>query len=193
MRAPDERQDSGSARSLPVQERRFRLTKIRSRTLTQRRRADRRIVIVAMRPDAINDTVTGLIALAAGGGQRRIEQALQLYRNNPAAKLLIAVIGHEPVGVVGYTEGESEVTLLHIATAEHVRRTGVGSRLLTEVRRSAPLGAPIVGETDNDALGFYAATGFVITSLGERYPGVERFHVRIDSPTSCAGHRGPER
>jgi ribosomal protein S18 acetylase RimI-like enzyme len=148
-----------------------------------------------VRPDAITDAdaVTGLIALAAGSERQRMEQALRLYRDNPAAKLLIAVIDHEPVGVVGYTEGDSEVTLLHIATAEHVRRMGVGSRLLAEVRRSAPPGAPIVGETDNDALGFYSATGFVITSLGEKYPGVERFHLRMDSRAGRVSHLGLDR
>jgi len=40
---------------------------------------------------------------------------------------------------------------------------------------------PIVGETDKDALGFYSATGFVITPLGDKYPGVERYRVHIDS------------
>jgi ribosomal protein S18 acetylase RimI-like enzyme len=30
-------------------------------------------------------------------------------------------------------------------------------------------------ETDKDAVGFYRNYGFEITSLGEKYPGVERF------------------
>ena len=132
--------------------------------LTDSRSIDCRIAIVRVRPDAINDTVTGLIATAAGSSQQRSQQALRIYRDNSAAKLLTAVIDHKTVGVVGYAEGQSEVTLLHVATAEQVRRRGVGSRLLAEVRCSAPPGVPIVGETDKDALGFYSATGFVITS-----------------------------
>jgi len=33
----------------------------------------------------------------------------------------------------------------------------------------------IVAETDYEAVDFYRRYGFVITSLGEKYPGVERF------------------
>lgn len=33
----------------------------------------------------------------------------------------------------------------------------------------------IFAETDNDAVGFYRSYGFEVTSLGEKYPGVERF------------------
>lgn len=40
---------------------------------------------------------------------------------------------------------------------------------------------PIVAETDRSALGFYLALGFGVTSLGEKYPGVERFRVRLES------------
>jgi ribosomal protein S18 acetylase RimI-like enzyme len=73
------------------------------------------------------------------------------------------------------------VTLLHIATAPRVRRTGVGSRLLAELWRRVPPELPIAAETDHDAVAFYAANGFVVTSLGEKYPGVERFRVRLEA------------
>ncbi|MNP39986.1 hypothetical protein D3C76_1335850 [compost metagenome] len=33
----------------------------------------------------------------------------------------------------------------------------------------------IKAETDKDTVGFYKKIGFSITSLGEKYPGVERF------------------
>ncbi|GAA0394735.1 hypothetical protein GCM10008933_26940 [Paenibacillus motobuensis] len=35
--------------------------------------------------------------------------------------------------------------------------------------------AKIIAETDQDAIGFYSKIGFEIHSLGEKYPGVERF------------------
>jgi GNAT superfamily N-acetyltransferase len=41
---------------------------------------------------------------------------------------------------VGGGIGDSEVTLLHIATAPHKRGTGIGARLLAAVRRSIPAG-----------------------------------------------------
>ncbi len=33
----------------------------------------------------------------------------------------------------------------------------------------------LVAETDRDTLNFYQKNGFVVISLGEKYPGVERF------------------
>jgi GNAT superfamily N-acetyltransferase len=130
-----------------------------------------------------NAEIVRLLNLAAGGGQQRLRRTVQRYRNDPAAVLLAAVVDGGTVGVVGYLVGDSEVTLLHIATAPHMRGTGIGTHLLAAVRRAVPAGLPIVAETDRDAVGFYAANNFTITSLGEKYPGVERFHVGLQAPT----------
>lgn len=37
----------------------------------------------------------------------------------------------------------------------------------------------IKAETDKDAVGSYRKNGFSITSLGEKYPGVERFDCTL--------------
>lgn len=63
----------------------------------------------------------------------------------------------------------------------------MGTRLLTALRRSVAVGLSIVAETDQDAVGFYAANDVVIASLGDKYPAVERFRVHLDAPI------GPER
>jgi hypothetical protein len=75
---------------------------------------------------------------------------------------------------------DAEVTLLHNATVPRLRRGGVALGCLPAVRQSVPGGPPIVAETDGEALGFYVANGFDVTSLGEKYPGVDRFTVRQD-------------
>ncbi len=64
-----------------------------------------------------------------------------------------------------------------IAVAPEERRRGIGQRLVREaIQRS---GAALVqAETDKDAVDFYASLGFTITSLGEKYRGVERFDCR---------------
>lgn len=46
----------------------------------------------------------------------------------------------------------------------------------------------IKAETDKDAVGFYKKNGFSITSLGEKYPGVERFEC-IFSVTNNSSDR----
>ena len=38
----------------------------------------------------------------------------------------------------------------------------------------------LVAETDADAIGFYQCCGFAVESLGELYPGVERFRCTLE-------------
>jgi GNAT superfamily N-acetyltransferase len=102
------------------------------------------------------------------------------YRDDPAVTLLVATDRGLPIGAVGYSVDGFAITLLHIATAHSVRRTGLGRRLRAEVRQATPAGLPLVAETDTDGVAFYTATGFTVTSLGEKYPGVQRFHARLD-------------
>ncbi|MNW71139.1 hypothetical protein D3C74_508110 [compost metagenome] len=51
--------------------------------------------------------------------------------------------------------------------------------MISEVSRTAGI-ETITAETDREAVGFYRSTGFPITSLGEKYPGVERFACILD-------------
>ena len=131
---------------------------------------------IEVKPAAPDESgVPELLALAASDG----DNALQRYRTDSAASLLGATVDGDLVGVLGYTVGDSVVTLLHIASAAHRRRAGVGTALLDALRRAVPVGLPIVAETDRDGVEFYAANGFTVTALGEKYPGVERFTVRV--------------
>jgi trans-aconitate methyltransferase/GNAT superfamily N-acetyltransferase len=130
--------------------------------------------------DSVSEVgVVDLLAQAVGGDPQRVHEAVQRYRDDPAAVLLVAMADHRPVGAAGYLVGDSETVLLHIATAQSVRRTGIGRQLLASVRRAVPSTQPLIAETDADGVGFYTATGFAVTSLGEKYPGVERFHARL--------------
>jgi hypothetical protein len=56
---------------------------------------------------------------------------------------------------------------------------GIGRQLLAAVRRAVRDTLPLIAETDADSVGLYTATGFIVTSLGEKYPNVERFHARF--------------
>lgn len=124
--------------------------------------------------------VRSLLGLATGGGEHRVDEAVRRYRDDPRATLLVATSANDIVALTGYTVvAGAEVLLLHVATASHVRRTGVGRLLLAEVRRTTPPELPVVAETDDDAVSFYGATGFTVTSLGERYPGVVRYRVEL--------------
>lgn len=121
--------------------------------------------------------IAELLALAVGGDNERLDQVVRRYHDEPSWELLAATVSQHPVGVLGYVVTEAEATVIHIATAPSLRGTGIGSMLLQALRRRVPAGLPTVAETDSDAVGFYRSNGFHVASLGQKYPGVERFRV----------------
>jgi ribosomal protein S18 acetylase RimI-like enzyme len=143
------------------------------------------ITFVQVSPADIDDEgVRALLATAAGGGRERVYRIAEQYRQDPKSSLLRASIGGLLAGVVGYTLRGTDIVVLHIATGENSRRRGIGHQMLQAVREAAPGHLRLVAETDSEAVGFYIANGFVIESLGEKYPGVERFHVHIHTANS---------
>jgi ribosomal protein S18 acetylase RimI-like enzyme len=128
--------------------------------------------------DVDDEGMPELLAAAVGGGWDRADRIVEQYRRDPELILLRASIGTALVGVVGYTVKGTDVVVLHIATSEDSRRSGVGRQMLQAVREATSNHFRLVAETDSDAVGFYIANGFLAESLGEKYPGVERFHVR---------------
>src|SRR4051812_21874187 len=79
-----------------------------------------------------------------------------------------------------------EWAIHHIAVAPVARRAGIGRAMLAIICQQAEC---VSAETDHDAVGFYARCGFTPRSLGELYPGVERFACVWTSevtPTSAA-------
>jgi GNAT superfamily N-acetyltransferase len=143
---------------------------------------------VQIRTGTVDDGAEIIVLLASAVGDRgkRLDAAAHRYRHDPAAALLVAVLDEQIVGVVGYAVGGSEVTVLHIATAESVRRQGIGTRLLAAVDEATRHRLPLVAETDEMSIAFYEALGFTVESLGHKYPGVERYEVRRVIPAHRA-------
>jgi ribosomal protein S18 acetylase RimI-like enzyme len=80
---------------------------------------------------------------------------------------LIAVIGYQRVQ-------DNTLEILHIAVSPDERGHGYGRGIILEtIEREKP--EVVIAETDEDAVDFYRNIGFMIESLGEKYPGVERF------------------
>jgi ribosomal protein S18 acetylase RimI-like enzyme len=69
----------------------------------------------------------------------------------------------------------------HIVVQPEWRGRGLGSALIRDGERQLGL-SRISAETDRDAVAFYERTGFQVTNLGEKYPGVERFYCTRHSP-----------
>ena len=120
--------------------------------------------------------VQGILSFAVGPGDvDRLGSASDLYRNGDGV-LAAAYVCGSVVGVAGWRQSGQRIELLHIATAMGYRKQRVAQTLVDWLQGRSPE-SEIVAETDRDAVGFYEATGFMVRSLGYKYPGVERFEV----------------
>lgn len=81
-------------------------------------------------------------------------------------------------GFIGLRGEGASAEILHIAVDEHKRNCGIGRRIIDDLIELENL-TELTAETDHDAVEFYRRYGFEIQSLGEKYPGVERFHCRL--------------
>lgn len=84
-----------------------------------------------------------------------------------------------PLGIVGVKVQGTSAEILHIAVDEHKRKRGIGRRMIDELLAVGNHLTELTAETDHDAVEFYRRYGFNIQSLGEKYPGVERFYCRL--------------
>ncbi|UKS30776.1 GNAT family N-acetyltransferase [Paenibacillus sp. HWE-109] len=84
------------------------------------------------------------------------------------------------VGIIGFRINDAqEMTIAHLAVEPESRGVGFGRGIILEIiEEMHPL--RIEAETDEDTVQFYRNIGFVIRSLGEKYPGVERFLCTYD-------------
>ncbi len=103
-----------------------------------------------------------------------LDTLLDEYYGWPHALYALAEAGAIQ-GVVGVDlRDPGLVEISHLAVEASCRGQGRGRRLVETIQRAV---APRVCwlTTDEDAVGFYRRLGFVVHSLGERYPGRERF------------------
>src|SRR6478735_6996486 len=107
-------------------------------------------------------------------------------RIDPAIKRLLSYatseekIDEEIISCIGIEiHNSSDGVIKHIAVLPKERGSGIGSSMIRFICKEHNLNS-VSAETDKDAVLFYANFGFRITSLGEKYPGVERFLCELD-------------
>ncbi|WP_152402149.1 GNAT family N-acetyltransferase [Paenibacillus cellulositrophicus] len=115
-----------------------------------------------------------LISYAVFPDDRSIEQAIQQYEANDAWQLYGFEDGELLVGLIGYEKMDDTLLIRHISVIPENRGLGYGRGMILEVlTQEKP--ARVVAETDEEAVDFYRSIGFEVHSLGELFPGVERF------------------
>ncbi|OXM15871.1 GNAT family N-acetyltransferase [Paenibacillus herberti] len=77
----------------------------------------------------------------------------------------------------------------HLAVQRELMRRGIGKALVERGLRQSGA-ALLIAETDGENAGFYRRIGCVVQSLGEKYPGVERFLCELRPYFSRAAVEG---
>ncbi|CAG7635358.1 hypothetical protein PAESOLCIP111_03655 [Paenibacillus solanacearum] len=127
------------------------------------------------------EPVQELLSSAVFPDPEAVEQTIGLYRSDQTMELLGIEQDGVLLGIAGFqTDSDHRLLLRHIAVQPEYRGQGYGRGLLLElIALKQP--AAIVAETDEEAADFYRNVGFVVTSLGEKYPGVERFQCLYEA------------
>ena len=130
--------------------------------------------------DQDDDTLRQLLPLSIGfPTPEKIKQRLARYRHAPKWHLL----GYEgDCGLIGsggfQLTAPGEAVINHIAVFPSYQGRGVGRQMVWQVPKRYSLHR-LTAETDAEAVGFYRNCGFAIASLGNLYPGVERFSCEL--------------
>lgn len=113
--------------------------------------------------------------LAYATSVSKIEAEYDLYKQHENRKLYGYKLNEKFIGCIGIElTAENSCEIKQIAVSPFERGRGIGKRMIDFICEKHTLSL-ISAETDLDAVNFYKKSGFTITSLGEKYPGVERF------------------
>lgn len=109
-----------------------------------------------------------------------LERATLAYRRDAGLSLYGVRRGEMLAGLIGLeAASKPEIVIRHIVVHPAHQGKGIGRALIGavwEMQRPARL----VAETDATAVGFYRRCGFRVASLGEVYPGTERFRCVLE-------------
>ncbi len=124
-----------------------------------------------IKKNEIDSSIERLLAYAASDVQKDIQR----YHTEQERLLFGIQKKNGWAGCIGIREVTlGEIEIIHIAVALEYRGTGIGKKMIQQISRQHNP-TRIKAETDKDAVVFYKRSGFSITSLGEKYTGVERF------------------
>lgn len=106
--------------------------------------------------------------------EERIIQQCKLYKTSEDRSLHGIYLKDILVGIIGLIHNPDEIEIKYIAIETEYRHRGIGQELVRAISKLYP-DLELIAETNKDAVSFYKKVGFMITNLGEKYPGIERF------------------
>ncbi|MCU5683295.1 GNAT family N-acetyltransferase [Bacillus wiedmannii] len=123
----------------------------------------------------VKDPILNVLQYAVGPSETSLKKAVLYYESNKGTLYRYeeeACIGIEIIGA-------NKARICHIAVAPQYRHKGIALQMIKEVLRMHQL-TYLEAETDDEAVEFYKKIGFQVKSLGEKYPGIERFHCYME-------------
>lgn len=122
---------------------------------------------------AIDPVIKKLLSYATA--EHKVAQEYTKYILRSERKLYSFVLEGEIAGCVGVELSNiNSDEIKHIAVLPVQRGNGIGRSMIQFICVQHSLSI-LYAETDHEAVGFYQHCGFNVQSLGEKYPGVERF------------------
>lgn len=134
-------------------------------------------MLIDLKPQLRQEDVLDLLGLSVFPDPDQLAQTIASYEKEEANVLkgLRADEDSKLIGIIGYRMNpDGELEIRHIAVSPDERGQGIGRAMVLEaLAETEPVS--IVAVTDEEAIDFYRNIGFTVESLGEQYPGVERF------------------
>ncbi len=131
--------------------------------------------------DQIEEALEVLALCVHEPEEEKLSEIAEEYNNNPDMELYAEKKLGKIIGVIGIEKLDANnYEIKHLAVLPEHRKEGIARSLIEHVfnHKKAKM---IIAETDNEAIGFYRKCKFSSTSLGEKYPGTERFRcIRIN-------------
>lgn len=105
----------------------------------------------------------------------KLDTVASWYVTNASLRLVGFQVDDILCGCIGFeVVNARQAVIHHIAVDPSVRRQGIGRHMVLWLLRVRQF-SHLLAETGREAVGFYERCGFRVTSLGEVYPGTERF------------------
>lgn len=121
----------------------------------------------------VNPAIKKLLSYATL--EEKVNEEYKKYTCLPSRKLYSIEANGETVSCMGVEFLNSkEAVIKHIGVLPRERVKGIGSSMISFFCKKHDIHS-IFAETDKEAVNFYSKFGFQITSLGEKYLGMERF------------------
>lgn len=125
--------------------------------------------------ESLQPEVKELLSYSVFPDPEAIERAASHYQTGQSR-----LFGYEEdgllIGVIGFDVVQNELFIRHLAVLPENRGQGYGRGLILELLLEVqPQPDAIIAETDEEAVDFYRNIGFEVYSMGEPYPGGERF------------------